>query len=511
MFTTNFCTLVRPAQVGSNLLTCQDKIVLNGNIPTYGKGKWLKVKGLGTFKNESDPQTEVLNLGIGENIFKWTIACPECPTSEATLKITRLAPPTLAQAGANREVCIHSTQLAANQALSGQGKWKIIKGSAKIQNVNAANSHLTDLAYGENILRWSIGNSLCDSSHSEVKITRLREPSIAQAGANQEICESSTSIQGNMPQFGQGKWRIKQGKASLTNPFSAQTQVSNLPYSETILEWSIGNGVCDSTRSSLIIKRLEPIETKISFTSDIQNNFLCAGKSVTFTATVINGGTQPQFQWKINGQTVGENSNQLITNALQNNDVVTVEMKANVKCPSPGIAVAEAMKITVLPTPLQPQIEHSELNKLTTKTQASQYDWYFKGNLLNQNSQTIPVKQLGDYELVVWEGACPSAKSAVFALNAEALAKFQAKIQAQIAPNPSQGKFELSITNNQGQAIEMQISNQWGKILQSQTLLSEPTINFSQSLDISHLDNGVYFIKIRNQNIHSIQKIVIHK
>jgi uncharacterized repeat protein (TIGR01451 family) len=507
----NFCTLVRPAQVGNDLLTCQAKITLNGNIPTYGKGKWLKVKGLGTFKNENDPQSEVLNLGIGENIFKWTIACPECPTSEATLKIVRLAPPTIAQAGANREVCETSTQLAGNQALSGQGKWKIIQGSAKIQNVNAHNSLVTDLAYGETILRWSIGNGLCDSTHSEVKITRWREPSTAQAGVNQEICESNTPINANIPQFGQGKWRVKQGKATFANPFSAQTQVSNLAFGETILEWVIGNGVCDSTRSSLIIKRLEPIETKISFTSDMPNNFICSGISVTFRATAVNGGTQPQFQWKINGKTVGENANQLIVNDLQNNDVVTVELKANVKCPSPGIAVAEAMKITVLPTPLQPAIKHQELDKLTTSIQGTKYEWYHNGQLLPQNTPTISIKQLGNYELRVWEGACQSPKSKIFALDAEALSKFADKIQARISPNPNSGKFKLQIINNQGNRIELQITNQWGKIIQSQSIAGETTIDFVQNLDLSHLENGIYFIKINNQNLNTSQKIVIQK
>lgn len=67
----------------------------------------------------------------------------------------------------------------------------------------------------------------------------------------------------------------------------------------------------------------------VSISSTATNNTICAGESVTFTATPSNA-TSPTYQWKKNGTSIsGETATTYTTTSLTNNDVITVEMYHN--------------------------------------------------------------------------------------------------------------------------------------------------------------------------------------
>jgi Leucine-rich repeat (LRR) protein len=57
---------------------------------------------------------------------------------------------------------------------------------------------------------------------------------------------------------------------------------------------------------------------------------ICQGTSVTFTATSDNGGENPTFQWKKNGDILpGETNSTFSSSTLENGDIITVEMQAD--------------------------------------------------------------------------------------------------------------------------------------------------------------------------------------
>jgi hypothetical protein len=87
---------------------------------------------------------------------------------------------------------------------------------------------------------------------------------------------------------------------------------------------------------------------EVSISSNADNNTICAGTSVIFTANPTNGGLSPSYQWRLNGIDVGTNSNTYTNPSLSNGDIVTVEMTSNATpCLSGSPALAIGITTTV--------------------------------------------------------------------------------------------------------------------------------------------------------------------
>lgn len=77
------------------------------------------------------------------------------------------------------------------------------------------------------------------------------------------------------------------------------------------------------------------------------SNPICAGTNVTFTATPVNGGNLPYFQWKLNGANVGFTNTTYSNNNLADGDIVSVRMTSNATCANPIGANSNAVTMTV--------------------------------------------------------------------------------------------------------------------------------------------------------------------
>ena len=88
-------------------------------------------------------------------------------------------------------------------------------------------------------------------------------------------------------------------------------------------------------------------------------NTICAGQSVTFTASPVNGGTNPSYQWKKNGNIIGGAvSSTYTTTTLTAGDSITVNMTSNSLCVSQVGAVSNSIVIS-LSTPLTASVNIS--------------------------------------------------------------------------------------------------------------------------------------------------------
>ena len=77
-----------------------------------------------------------------------------------------------------------------------------------------------------------------------------------------------------------------------------------------------------------------------------------AGMSVTFTATPVNGGTSPAYQWKVNGSVVSGTNTATYTYIPQNNDVVSCILTSNALCATgnPATSNQVTMIVSLIPS-----------------------------------------------------------------------------------------------------------------------------------------------------------------
>lgn len=82
----------------------------------------------------------------------------------------------------------------------------------------------------------------------------------------------------------------------------------------------------------------------------------CQGTSVTFTATPVNGGTAPTYQWRRNNTNVGTNSATYTTSGLSNNDVITCRMTSSIAGALNNPATSNAITANILTAPAVPTV-----------------------------------------------------------------------------------------------------------------------------------------------------------
>lgn len=118
-----------------------------------------------------------------------------------------------------------------------------------------------------------------------------------------------------------------------------------------------GNVTCSSTGATAQNVAVSgtvnnTVTASVAIGSNDADNAICAGTSVSFSATPTNGGSTPSYQWKVDGVNVGTNSVTYTTSALTNAQTITCHLTSNETCVSGSPATSNTLTISVnlLPT-----------------------------------------------------------------------------------------------------------------------------------------------------------------
>jgi len=264
------------AQAGQDQNICNTQASLAGNTAVFGIGQWTLISGAGTIAAPSSPTSSVTGLGVGLNVFRWSITNGNCPTSFDDVLITRIASPSIASAGTDQNICTNSATLSSNQASVGIGLWSLVSGSGQIQNPSSAQTQVTGLGTGANTFRWTISNAPCTNSSDDVIINSTTNAVTATAGQDQVLCTESAVLAGNSAGNGTGIWSVVSGSGTFTSPNSPGTSATNLGTGDNVFRWTITNGTCPPSSDDVTVTRTNTVSLAIA---GVDQN-LCTSSSV---------------------------------------------------------------------------------------------------------------------------------------------------------------------------------------------------------------------------------------
>ena len=113
----------------------------------------------------------------------------------------------------------------------------------------------------------------------------------------------------------------------------------------------VSNSQCvttaNATSNTITISLSGSVTPAVSITSG-SGNSICTGQSVTFTATPVNGGSSPTYQWYNSGNAIsGATASTYSTSSLANGSSITVVLTSSSSCASPSTATSNAITMQV--------------------------------------------------------------------------------------------------------------------------------------------------------------------
>ena len=480
------------ADAGTDQDVCGTFTSLSANAPVAGSGSWSIVNGDGSGNIGSPNSANSTFTGNAGQTYtlRWTISNGSCTSSTDDVNITFDQTPTVADAGLDKNICGSSTNLEGNPAAAGVGSWSIISGTGgSVANINDENSSFTGTPGVTYQLRWSISSGSCGDTRDDVTITFDQVPTTPNAGADKDVCVTSTTLEANTPTVGRGSWRIISGPGDIADPNAATTEITGLLAGQTTtVAWQISNGVCElSDELSINVRAPASVNTNRAE--------ICEGESVNIEIT---GGDS--FQWSpAAGVNNGNTANPQLSPAASTDYQLIV---------SNGGCADQTLSISVVVNPV-PTVEIS--NDTTIQAGNSiqlfasgggSYSWSPSGDLDNPQSATpfaLPT-QTTTYEAEVTnEFGCVVRESVTITVDDN----YEIFVPEMFSPN-GDGSNDMLFVNTVGiEIFTFQVFDRHGKLIfESNDAATGWDGRFNG--DIQNIDTYVYLVMAKtysNQNV----------
>jgi Putative metal-binding motif/Secretion system C-terminal sorting domain/Ig-like domain CHU_C associated len=409
-----------------------------GSAPTY---QW-KVNGTNagsggtTFTTSSLANGDVVTCVMTSNNACQTAS--SATSNSVTITVSANVTPSISIAASATSICsgvsVTFTATPTNGGSSPAYQWK--KNGSNV-GTNSSTFTTASLVNGDVITCVLTANNACQSSSTATSntltmtVTASVTPSVSIAASATSICAgvsvtftATPTNGGSSPTY---QWLLNGSNTGVGGTSYSSSALANGDIVTCVMT---ANNTCQtsSTATSNAVTMTVTANVTPTLSIGASATTICAGTSVTFTASVTNGGPSPSYQWKKNGGNVGTNSSTFATAILSNNDVITCVVTSNNTCQSTNTATSNSITMTVNPM-LTPSVAISATSTnicsgtsvtfTATPTNGGpspSYQWKKNGSNVGTNSTTFTTSGLLNNDVITCvmtaNNTCQSANTA---------------------------------------------------------------------------------------------------
>ncbi|PZF71496.1 NHL domain-containing protein [Taibaiella soli] len=377
------------------------------------------------------------------------------------------------------------------------------------------------------------------SNNSVATVAAPTTPAVTVTPSQNTICLGSSVTYTATPTNGGGyptyQWSVN---GANIGPNTAVATFSYVPTNGDVVACTItSNAVCLTQATAVYNDTavVNPILIANVNLTPSQNN-ICGSTPVNFTATPINGGTAPAYQWKVNGVSVNGSGNTYSFTPL-NNDAVTCVMTSNALCADPGVVSATVDMVvnqpavpvvTVSANPSSGAITGQPITFTVSTANAGtspQYKWYRNNVLIAGATQSVYTALAGtdvannDQIAATVTNTDPCGDTAIsnkftVAIVPSGVANINADNNSvSLYPNPNTGDFIVkgSLENKTQHAVTLEVFNTLGQSVYQETIqVSNGAFEHKISLT-GNVSAGSYFLKLNGGNGSNMVRFVVGK
>jgi gliding motility-associated-like protein len=212
-----------------------------------------------------------------------------------------------------------------------------------------------------------VSSATATSNEITMNVNSVVVPSVSVTTPETTICPSTSVIFTATPTSGGTnpiyQWKVNgsdTGAPTTNNTYTTSSLVDNDKVSCVLTSNATCASPTTATSNEITITVNSTLIPSVSISTP--ETTICAGAFVTITATPTSGGTNPTYQWKINGSNIGTPTtiNTYTTNSLANNDNISCVLISNATCASPTTATSNEITIVIIALPNAPTVSPSD-------------------------------------------------------------------------------------------------------------------------------------------------------